>query len=236
MNANLIQRFAMNTAGRDFAVGDIHGCFDALEQGLARIGFDEQRDRLFSVGDLVDRGPQSAEAVDWIAKPWFHAVRGNHEQMAIGVAAGRHDLTNYFMNGGAWFLELADDRQKLIDQVFETLPYAIEIDASHGRVGIVHADIGGDSWDVFVGELTGAESNTKRHRITEVCLWSRSRIQAAEMGYPTTRIRDLTSLIVGHTPLEADRWLENVHYIDTGAVFKGGKLTIVQIDGPSVSD
>lgn len=226
----LVQRFERNTAGRDFAVGDIHGCFDELEKGLARIGFDEQRDRLFSVGDLVDRGPRSEEAIDWIAKPWFHAVRGNHEQMAIGVAAGRHGLDNYFMNGGAWFLALADERQKLIAQVFETLPYAIEIDTSRGRVGIVHADIGGDSWDEFVAELTGADSNNKRHRISEVCLWSRSRVQAAQGGWPTERIRDLERLIVGHTPLKVDTWLENVHYIDTGA-FRTGTLTIVQVDG-----
>lgn len=227
-----IQHFARNTAGRDFAAGDIHGCFDALEQGLARIGFDEQRDRMFSVGDLVDRGSRSEEAIDWIAKPWFHAVRGNHEQMAIGVAAGRHGMDNYIMNGGGWFLALPDERQQLIARVFETLPYAIEIDTSRGRVGIVHADIGGDSWDEFVAELTGADSNNKRKRITEICLWSRSRVQAASAGYPTIRIRDLERLIVGHTPMKVDTWLENVHYIDTGAVY-GRELTIVQIDGPT---
>jgi len=52
-----IPRFALNTHRRDFAVGDIHGAFDALQRAMEAIGFDARKDRLFSVGDLVDRGP-----------------------------------------------------------------------------------------------------------------------------------------------------------------------------------
>lgn len=230
---SVIQRFSRNRSGRDFAVGDVHGCFDKLRDVLVSVNFNESIDRLFSVGDLVDRGPSSEEAVDWIAKPWFHAVRGNHEQMAIGVAEGRHDWGNYLANGGGWFLALDEDRQKLIAKAFDTLPYAIEVDTEHGRVGIVHADIGGDSWDVFVDELTAADSNNKRKRISEIALWSRSRIQASAAGYPTAPIRDLSQLIVGHTPVKVDTWLANVHYIDTGAVF-GRPITVTNLaDGSS---
>ena len=57
--APAMPRFAQNTVGRDFAVGDIHGCFTELQRGLEAIGFDPSTDRLFSVGDLVDRGPES---------------------------------------------------------------------------------------------------------------------------------------------------------------------------------
>ena len=77
------RRFARNAAGRDFVVGDIHGMFPALRELLARAGFDEECDRLFSVGDLIDRGPRSREALEWLAQPWFHAVRGNHEQLLL---------------------------------------------------------------------------------------------------------------------------------------------------------
>lgn len=224
----LVKRFERNTVGRDFVVGDVHGCFDKLNAAMDEVGFDGSRDRLFSVGDLVDRGPSSHKAIEWISRPWFHAVRGNHEQMAIGVAAGRHNAANYAINGGLWFLALDEVTQGMIAQVFDTLPYAIEVDTECGRVGIVHADIGGDSWDVFVDELTGADSNNKRKRISEIALWSRSRIQAAKAGYPTAPIRDLSRLIVGHTPMKIDTWLANVHYIDTGAVF-GGPITLVNI-------
>ncbi len=53
----------LNQAGRDFVVGDVHGCFRTLECALLEIEFDPSRDRLFGVGDLVNRGPhRDAEA------------------------------------------------------------------------------------------------------------------------------------------------------------------------------
>lgn len=64
-----IPRFALNTHGRDFAVGDTHGAFGALQRALEAIGFDAQKYRLFSVGDLVDRGPESHQVLVWLEKP-----------------------------------------------------------------------------------------------------------------------------------------------------------------------
>ena len=72
--ARAMPRFEQNTAGRDFAVGDIHGCFTELQRGLDAIGFDASADRLFSVGDPVDRGPESHHALRWLDRPWFHAI------------------------------------------------------------------------------------------------------------------------------------------------------------------
>lgn len=89
---NLVKHVPRNEIGRDFVVGDIHGCFDALRYAMFGVVFDESKDRLFSVGDLVDRGNQSEESIDWIAQPWFHAVRGNHEEMAIGWSHGEWQL------------------------------------------------------------------------------------------------------------------------------------------------
>ena len=56
--------FTANAHGRDFVVGDVHGCFRTLERALTELQFDPTRDRLFGVGDLVARGPHSLEAVD----------------------------------------------------------------------------------------------------------------------------------------------------------------------------
>lgn len=220
-----IRRFDRNVRGRDFVVGDIHGCFERLQYELDVIGFNGARDRLFSVGDLVDRGPSSEECVDWIAKPWFHAVRGNHEQMAIGVAAGRHDVGNYLVNGGGWFLALDESRQKLIADVLDSLPYLIEVDTPAGRVGIVHAEINGDSWTQFAAAMDSADSNNKRKRLAEIALWSRTRITHGD----TERIKDLHCLYVGHTPIKRPVELGNVRYIDTGCVF-GGRLTVVAVN------
>ena len=74
MMFNTIERYARNNTGRDFVVGDIHGCFSGLEAALDNVGFDVQIDRLFAVGDLIDRGRESARVIDFLKSPWFFSV------------------------------------------------------------------------------------------------------------------------------------------------------------------
>ena len=78
----------MNEAGRDFVVGDIHGMFDRVQEALSKVNFDRDRDRLFSVGDLIDRGRQSREVVRFLDQPFVHAVCGNHEDALLQMHAG----------------------------------------------------------------------------------------------------------------------------------------------------
>lgn len=199
---------------------------------MDRIKFDPACDRMFSVGDLVDRGTQSLDATDWIAQTWFHAVRGNHEQMAIGVASGKHDPVNYARNGGLWFLALDEPVQARIAAAFSELPVCIEVETPVGTVGLVHADIEGDDWAVFTEQLNSPRSNNHLRQLMESALWSRDRIS-------TRRISDVSGLAcmyVGHTPVASPVALGNVIYIDTGAVF-GRKLTVMNlIPGSSSSE
>ena len=58
-----VQSFEENRQGRDFVVGDVHGEFGVLENALEQIQFDFQVDRLFCVGDLIDRGPQTCSVL-----------------------------------------------------------------------------------------------------------------------------------------------------------------------------
>lgn len=223
----MYKKFCKNENGRDFVIGDIHGCFDAVREVMELAAFDESSDRLFSVGDLVDRGPDSEECIDWIAKPWFHAVRGNHEQMAIGVAAGKHDLALYLCNGGGWFLSLDDSRQKLIADCLDSLPVCIEVETDNGPTGIVHADIGGNDWHGFVSDLVGPISNNRRKSMLEDALWCRERIKGNRDG----NVDGLFAMYVGHTPVrDFPTNMGNVIYVDTGAVF-GRRMTMVCVQG-----
>ena len=74
-----ILRLERNNAGKDFVCGDIHGCFDDLEMELRTIRFNKTKDRLFSVGDLIDRGPKSELAAAYMNSFWFFPLMGNHE-------------------------------------------------------------------------------------------------------------------------------------------------------------
>ena len=65
-----------NTTGTDYVVGDIHGHVTQLLNNLEDIGFNKGCDRLICVGDLIDRGPESIEAIELLDEPWFYAVMG----------------------------------------------------------------------------------------------------------------------------------------------------------------
>lgn len=239
---SLIQRFSLNRVGRDFVVGDIHGRFDILHRMLKLIGFDTQCDRLFCLGDLVDRGAWSHEVLRWLAYPWLHSILANHEQMAIGISEGRHEASNYLANGGAWFLRLQPEEQKAIAAVFRTLPLAIEIETPYGTVGMVHAEVPTYCWPELTAMLDHPEqlSKGKLKRLMAHLLWSRSRIDdpdPTKRGYrdPATWDRNYVSGIhrvyVGHSPMPEPTSVGNIIYIDTG-LGKGGSLTCINLAEP----
>jgi bis(5'-nucleosyl)-tetraphosphatase (symmetrical) len=73
-----------------YAIGDIHGCYDQLQNLLDLIKFDPSVDKLWFTGDLVNGGPKPAEVVRLI-KSLNNAVcvLGNHDLVLIAVAAGQ---------------------------------------------------------------------------------------------------------------------------------------------------
>lgn len=204
---------------RIFVVGDIHGCLDMLNEKLLSVDFDESKDLLISVGDLIDRGEQSVECLDLITQPWFRAVRGNHEQMAIDALASE-EYSHWLVNGGIWYFELDTDEKLLVTSLIKqaaNLPLIIEVSTDSGKYVIAHADYPSDSYHF-------GKSVSEQHVI-----WSRERVRKAKF-HEGEEIVGAKYFIFGHTPMNEAIWFKNQLYIDTGAVF-GRELTMIQIQG-----
>ena len=185
---NLAPQLERNRRGRDLVVGDIHGHFATLRRALAELEVGDD-DRVFSLGDLVDRGPDSFQAKEWMegrdrSARFDLVVRGNHEQMMLeALVEGpprRRRLWDdnawslWEMNGGRWWdaRRPGHDAHAWID-VLCVLPFSATVETRHGPVGLVHAAPVHENWQ----DLEDGIRDEGRHgHLTRVrALWSRVR-------------------------------------------------------------
>jgi serine/threonine protein phosphatase 1 len=187
-------------------VGDIHGCFSLLQAALDKIGFSPATDRLFSLGDLVDRGPESADVLSWLDKPWFHAIAGNHDLMTWRSALQNpYPFVNHLRHGGEWLTQLSPTQQMAVGERLRALPIAAQVETAQGFIGLVHADCPFDDWaDMQAAPLMPDTEQT--------CLWSIERYRRRYDGV----VRGVRAVVHGHMTIPTMQVLGNVYYIDTG--------------------
>ena len=212
-------RLQRNQAGRDFVIGDVHGAFDFVLDAMQLAGFDRVRDRLFSVGDLVDRGAGSHRAGRFLAQPYVYAVPGNHEVDLIDLHMDNDDpdetlevLARLNFNGMGWIAKLtALERADLLKR-FAALPYAMEVQSTRGTVGVLHGEVPrGMDWEDFVAGLEDGDAE-----VLESCLRGRERLKRGD----TRGVPGIGRIFAGHTPqFGGAARLGNVFAIDSGAVF-----------------
>lgn len=222
-------RLDLSAARRVLVAGDVHGALDTLLAALAAVGFDAAAgDVLILAGDLVDRGPCSAEVVALLDEPGIHAVRGNHEELLLAGYEGDVRAQNiHLANGGMWFALSPARTQRSLAERLARLPYALTIRTPGGRcVGVVHAEPD-DDWPAMLASLDAHNPAVRRR-----AAWARARIRVAQNFGSLNPAAGIDAVYCGHT-ITAEPFADaNVRWIDTGA-YRTGRLTIVDVDADS---
>ncbi|MEE4482605.1 metallophosphoesterase [Serratia ficaria] len=226
----MITELTTNTLGRDFVVGDLHGCLNELHQLLEHIRFDCQKDRLIAVGDLIDRGTHSLECLRLIEKPWFFSVLGNHEKLLIDyMCAGEGEQQDEMARkwcavGGEWFFALDNSLRHQCYRNAVALPWAILIGTGHYHYCVIHAELPPEMnrLEDFLAGLQAADPLMQKS-----CLSGRRRYRAKYC----VPIAGISYVLCGHTPGERNRELGNMYNLDYGAftIAEHGALCLFEL-------
>lgn len=220
-----IKSYHANKEGRDLIVGDIHGEFKKLKIALNSIGFDISKDRLFSVGDLCDRGLHSEDLLHWMNYNWFIPVMGNHELMILNHFYGYLDEDYMKRIKADWFISLKKEDKEKIVSYFNRLPIGIEIIKEKSKIGIVHAMCPVNSWELF--KQTISSSSIEKREMASKAMWSFT--SETEIQY----VYDVEAIVVGHNTVKDFCIRENTYMLDTGSGYRTGKLTLLETNGMS---
>ncbi|MGD1859654.1 MAG: metallophosphoesterase family protein [Leptolyngbyaceae cyanobacterium] len=211
---------------RRIFIGDIHGHYIGLRHLLDKIA-PTNSDQVYCVGDLIDRGPQSAKVVSYVRDQGFSCVLGNHEQLLLGAfdknCESPQMLQAWLYSGGQSTLASYDKDVDLLSEHmewFRSLPIYLDLD----DIWLVHAGL---DPTMAVNEQTAEE-----------CCWVRDVFHNASQPYFADKL-----IITGHTItftfpnikpgqiVSGPGWLD----IDTGAYHpKSGWLTALDIDNKIV--
>lgn len=180
--------FAANPVGVDWVCGDLHGEFNALQAALSEAGFNKAADRLFLLGDTIDRGSKSRALLEWVLDTdWVYSVMGNHELMFLARAEDYRCQYKHRRMGGDWAESLDEaSYTSLATRCRYQLPLTITLECERGQLGLVHAQSPFDDW-------CAVQESPFSERFAIECTWPWNRAQGAEQT-----ISGVTAVVSGH--------------------------------------
>lgn len=223
---------------RVFVVGDIHGCKKLLMDALHSVDFDFDKDYLFCVGDLIDRGPNNYDTVKLFNdEPRFFCVMGNHDLFAVA-----EQLDMWWFNGGAWAFDghnpivLDVGNRYIVDTKFQNmllkLPIVLDFTFAGTVYGMIH---GGFPNTGVIGSYLDNDWNKLQPCLErfqdsaiEKLVWDREVIESARDGFDAPDVKNVEYVFHGHSYVPTPKFVNNRIYIDTGGVFNG-KLTLAEV-------
>jgi serine/threonine protein phosphatase 1 len=222
---------------RAYVIGDVHGRLDLLEQLLAKIHAELERDKtrktlLVFVGDLIDRGPSSAQVVERLRTYRRDGVRtmfllGNHEEVLLRILSGEKGLVAKWRSfGGSECLEsYGVGAQQFAgrsgDEALEIVRRAIPDEHRQFLGDFVDTCRFGDYLFVHAGIRPGIEVDQQRQSDLR---WIREPFLLDDSDHGFV-------VVHGHTISADVQVRRNRIGIDTGA-YRTGVLTALAIDGP----
>ena len=213
-----------NPRGRDFVVGDVHGCFRTLARALEALQFDTAHDRLFGVGDLVNRGPHSMEAVDWLEGRFTAVTLGNHDRAALSWFEGR--LRGSRAADDDWKDALDPREYRRWHAALSQMPLALTVETPYGPVGVIHAEAPDPDWSQTLARLeAGSETDI------DDALLGFEEYTPAIRRMKSRPVEGLRALVSGHFVVEEVEVAANRWNLDTGAGFKNrNRLSLLEIN------
>jgi len=220
---------------RVYAIGDIHGRLDLFERLLIRIEEDTRQrgiaeNLVILLGDLIDRGPDSAGVVHRAMVPleWGRIVtlKGNHEAAMLDALEGNSKMLRIWLrNGGreavtSWGLDLGSETDIDTDEVRAAVRTVIpppQIAWLHRLAISLHI---GDYFFVHAGVRPGVALDKLE---TRDALWIRDEFLTSDRSHGAI-------IVHGHTPRDEVEERPNRIGIDTGAYFSG-RLTALALEG-----
>ena len=219
---------------RWYAIGDIHGCFDLFEKLAEAIEEDDKRcepadSTVVLLGDLVDRGPDSAKVVEG-ARQWqqsrnVRVLAGNHEEMFLESFDDKSVLRHFLKHGGretilSYGIPKKEYNEASISTLQERLHELVPQDHRTFMEGFEEFIVAGDFAFVHAGITPGVPLEEQKRRDL---LWIRERFLAHDEPHPHI-------VVHGHTIFEDVDERSNRIGIDTGA-FRFGRLTALVLEG-----
>ena len=220
-----------------YAIGDIHGNYEALKQCIKRSGIDREKDTLIVLGDVVDGWYEIKECVkELLTFKNLIPIRGNHDQWFMNWILKGDDNLSWICQGGQATKDSYNQNSNLVlehvkDYFNKSKYYYID---DKNRL-FVH---GGCNWHKDIEDNDMDDIMWNRHMYTTALQW-----EAFSLTHPTKSrdyFKSYHTVFVGHTTTQWNAgwkynpgtkpvFASNLINLDTGAGYNG-KLTIMNVD------